>query len=62
VFPHLLQGTADSHLGAGNRDNSVEEIEIGKLAVNPIIDYMKRFEAVVEGVIDYDSALECAAL
>ena len=58
VLPHPLQGDADAHLSAGNRDGCVDEIEVWKLPVNTIVDDVKLAESVVQGIVYDDSALQ----
>lgn len=57
VFPHPLERNPDAHLTAGNRDGRVEQVKVGQLAVDTIVNYVKRLEAVVESVVDHHGTL-----
>ena len=60
VLPHALQAGADAELAAGDADGGVEEVEVWELPVHAVVGDVQRLEAVREGVVDGDGALERA--
>lgn len=62
MFPHFLNRDIDAHLVGCDVGYGVEEVEVGKLPVHAVVDYVERFEAVREGVVDCEGALESSRL
>ena len=65
VIPHALDHTADAHLTGSNLHCSVEQIQVGKLAVCAIVYDMQLVVSMTPrtSVIVYsDSALQCPTL
>ena len=44
--------------GSSHFEETVEQIQVGKLAVNSVVDDMNRAESVLLRVVDCDSALK----
>lgn len=61
VFPHALKHNTDTHLATGYGSSGIEKIEVGQLAVDAIVDDMKRFKAVIESIVHYNYTLQRAA-
>lgn len=62
VIPHLLQVSPDAHLAAGDGNGSIEEVEIGQLAIHTVVGDMQRLEAVIEWKFKRQCALQGSAL
>lgn len=58
MLPHLLNRHADAHLVRCDVSYGVEEIEVRELPVHAVVDYVEGLEAVGEGVVDCQGALE----
>lgn len=41
VLPHLLECGVDPHLAGSNADGGVDEVEVGELAVDAVVDYVQ---------------------
>ena len=60
MFPHLLNAHANAHLVRRDAGYGVKQVEIGELPVHAVVDYVEGLEAVGEGVVDCEGALEGA--
>jgi hypothetical protein len=62
VLSHLLDESAHTHLAAGNIYNRIDEIEVRKLTIGAVVDYVYRLKALVLGIVDRDGALKGSRL
>jgi hypothetical protein len=62
VLSHLLDESAHTHLAAGNVYNRIDEIEVRKLTVRAVVDYVYRLKTLLLRIVDRDSALKGSRL
>lgn len=62
VLPHLLDRNAHAHLAASHMINRVDQVEVGKLAIDSIVHDMYALEAGFAGVVKGNGALQRTAL
>lgn len=53
----MLDGRLDSHLSASDIDKGIDQVQVGKLAVRSVINNVKSFESLVEGIVERKSSL-----
>ena len=58
MFPHLLDAHANAHLVRRDVGYGVKQVEVGELPVHAVVYYVEGLEAVGEGVVDREGALE----
>lgn len=57
---HGMEGSRNVHLFFGDGDEGVEKIEIGKLAIDAVVEDVEVREAASRGVVDYYNGLDGA--
>lgn len=65
VVPHALNGASDSCVSAGNLYSSVEEVQVGQLAIYTVIDDVQLIEALSPGsgrIVYSNGSLERSSL